>query len=145
MPITNDPVYLNGINDPITFIGNCDLVQVTNEDCLAVDIFSILDERKGEWFLHPQHGTTVAQELFDPNDNILASKIQSKIVAEVSEQETRVTFGKVSVTQGTVPDGTIVTPEEQQNSDTTVTLILPFFVKQTAKQKAAILTLNRET
>jgi phage baseplate assembly protein W len=144
MPITTDPVYLRGWSDPLTFEKDCNLKQVTNEDCLGVDIFSILDERKGEWFLHPQHGTTVAQELFDPNDQILAAKLQSKIIAEVSEQETRVDFGKVAVRQGILPDGTIVTPQEQQNSDTTVTLIIPFFVKQTAKQRAAIMTLTPE-
>lgn len=135
--------YLRGFSEALTFGANADLKQVTNEDCLATDIISILDEKQGEWFLNPTHGTTLDQELFSPNDEILKAQIKSKLVSEVSIQEPRVTFGNVSIRSG-AEDPERVGFANRAEAESMVLVLVPFQSKITAEDKVLQLEIERE-
>jgi len=135
--------YLRGFSSALTFGPDANLAQVTNENCLATDIVSILDERQGEWLLSNQHGTTIPADLFEQNDDTLKAILQSKLVSEVSAQEDRVTFGALALVRGS--DKPEMVPWDlRDQADHIVFILVPFRVKATNEEKMATLTLQRE-
>ena len=111
------------------YIGNKDILLLTNEQAILESVKNILGTEPGERVMYPTFGCPLSKYLFEPLDPITMISLKTTIENAITKFEDRITNLNV-----------IVSVNEDLNS---LDILVTFSVKTTSETQVLTVTLNQ--